>query len=186
MTQPSFDAAGALEFDLARGSLTFDGKVAALAVPTSALDALFKRAPADIVEGFGKRLGSQAAECVRERVGEHKLSLSLDGVTEHLGGAFALLGLGNLQMERWGKALVVNISGIPLKSAHVAIVRSALESALLHLFERTVKGVAVSQDESSVKLLVVAPDVAPKVEAWVQQGFSWGELLDKLHRGVSA
>lgn len=185
MTQSAFDAAGALHFDLARGNLTLDGKVPAIAVPTSALDALFKRAPADIVEGFGKRLGNQAADLVRDRVGDRKLLLDLEAVNEQLGGALALLGLGDLQMERWGMALVVKLKSMTLRSGHVAIARSALESAFFQLFERPVKAVAVAHDETSVKLVVVAPEVAAKVEAWVAQGLSFGELLNQLHVGTN-
>lgn len=82
-------------------------------------------------------------------------------------------------------ALVVKLKSMTLRSGHVAIARSALESAFFQLFERPVKAVAVAHDETSVKLVVVAPEVAAKVEAWVAQGLSFGELLNQLHVGTN-
>ena len=44
----------------------------------------------------------------------------MEDVLDHLGGELALLGLGSLGLERWGRALVLTVEGAPSANSSIA------------------------------------------------------------------
>ncbi len=176
-----FDPARAVKFDLTRGSVTDPGGACVL-VPSSALLELCDSAGAEAVKSFGRGLGTELGRRVQEKVGANA---TIPELVEHLGGHLALTGLGSLSVERWGKALVVNLESSPGAARGDALVAAVLEGAIQRAFGRDVACVRLHRDAETARFVIVAPDVSAKVQSWVQDGAPWGDALARLH-GASA
>src|SRR5689334_2855860 len=113
MAESRFDPAQAVKFDFGTGQVSLDG-AARLLVPPDALLALCRGAGGEAARDFGRRLGTELGRRVSSRIGIDRASV--DVVIEHLGGDLALLGLGSLGAERWGRALVLTVKSSPLGS----------------------------------------------------------------------
>jgi hypothetical protein len=50
---------------------------------------------------------------VVDKLGSDGASAGIEVWTEHLGGQLALIGLGDLYVEQWGRALVLRVKGAP-------------------------------------------------------------------------
>ena len=112
MGTPRFDPTHSLEFNLDRGSVKLSGSLERVLLPADALASLLRGADNDTKRDFARRLGTEAGRRVAERLDG---SASAESVVEHLGGELALMGLGSMTFERWGRALVVAVQGSPLR-----------------------------------------------------------------------
>ncbi|HSC88589.1 MAG TPA: hypothetical protein VLC09_15005, partial [Polyangiaceae bacterium] len=128
----------------------------------------------DFALGLGAELGRRVTEKLS---GE---ALSLAGWTEHVGGQLALLGLGNLSAERWGRALVLRVSGSP--SDAVELLSGVLEGALLRGWSRSARLVAFPSD-GSVAFLVASESTAQRARGLAEGGQGLGSVIDVLHQG---
>src|SRR6187431_3768829 len=108
---PRFDPTRAVIFDLARGQLRDDEGAARLNLPASLVLRLCEAAGAGGAGDFARGLGAELGRRVSDRLGAG--SGSVEAWAEHLGGQLALLGLGSLRLERWGRALVLRVTGVP-------------------------------------------------------------------------
>ena len=178
MPEPRFDPSRAIRFDLVRGQLELDG-ASRLLIPAEALAALCKGAGPDASIDFGRRLGTEVGRRVAERLGLDRADI--ESVVEHLGGDLALIGFGSLTVERWGRALVFNVTGSPLGAEGDALLAAVLEGALQRGFTRDTRIVLLARDSDQVRLLVSNPRTAPKVRGWLSDGTSWGQVLERLH-----
>jgi hypothetical protein len=179
-----FDPTSSLEFDLGRGQIKVAGAGERVVVPVDALLDLCKHAGDDAARDFGRRLGTEAARRAFSRL--QNGPASIEDVVEHLGGDLALMGLGSLGVERWGRALVVTFDHSPLGALGDALLGSVIEGALQRAFGRDVSATKLMRDDRSVRFLVVGSEGAGKVRGWLASGVEWGDVLTRLTAGTSA
>jgi len=177
---PRFDPTRAIVYDLSRGQLRDDEGQARLNVPYFQLHRLCEQAGVEATADFGQALGGDIGRRIRERLGSNVDVADVSVWTEHLGGHLALLGLGDLTLERWGRALVVRVSGAPAGSASLlsAVVTGALQRGL----GRNVQ-IVPFEVEDAVALLVLSPETAGRARALREAGESLGRVVEQLHRG---
>ena len=114
MGTPRFDPTHSLEFNLDRGSVKLSGSIERVLLPADALAALVRGADVETRRDFARRLGTEAGRRVAERLDGNA---SAEAVVEHLGGEVALMGMGSLGFERWGRMLVATVQGSPAIAA---------------------------------------------------------------------
>jgi hypothetical protein len=180
MVLPRFDPARSIKFDLDRGHVSLEDKADRLLVPIDALLVLCSNAGEEAVRDFGRTLGTEAGRRAAARLGAADKA-GLDAVVEHLGGDFALMGLGSLGIERWGHALVVTFDDSPLGAHGAALLAAIIEGALQRAFGRDASAVVLDRDQGRLRLLVVRAAGAERVRGWLREGTAWGEVLTRLH-----
>jgi len=173
MPEPRFDPSKAVTFDLGNGLVHVEGTPSLLLVPGSALTAAFGRA---IGEPMGRRLAGRFSEA-EGSVGE----ASLETVVDHLGGEIAIAGIGSLELERWGHALILVIDHSPLGAGGDELIEAILAAAMEAATGRRVRTLALARDATRVRFLVAGNAAVEKARAWLADGMSWGEALAKLH-----
>ncbi|NLE84814.1 MAG: hypothetical protein GX607_00305 [Myxococcales bacterium] len=176
---PRFDPTRAVVFDLAQGQLRDEEGIGRLNVPADALLRLLAGVGADARRDFGHGLGNEVGRRVQRRLGDAAKDAGAEVWVEHLGGELALLGLGNLSFERWGKALVIAVAGAPQGAEE--LVGSLLEGALLRALGREV--VAVAMGGEPLRYALLNQRAGAQARAWLDEGASWSEVLERLHRG---
>jgi hypothetical protein len=181
MAEPSFDPSHSVHFDLARGRVALDATDARLLVPPLALLDLCQSAGAEAIAAFGRRLGVDVGRRVAHRLGSELESLGIASWVEHLGGDLALIGLGSLALERWGRALVLTVEGSPLGQEGDALLAAVLEGALERALARPATVFPLHREEGQTRFLVLNASAAGKVRGWLAQGVSWGEVLTRLN-----
>jgi hypothetical protein len=185
MALPQFDASQSVKFDIARGSVELQGAGPRLLVPPDALLDLCKHAGEEALRDFGRRLGTEAGRRMQELLGRAADTASIEGFVDHLGGNLALLGLGSLSVERWGRALVFVIEGCPLGSAGDTLLGAVLEGAVQRCLGRDAHMVPLERDDKRVRLLATSSSGATKAKALLAQGVKWGDVLSRMHDGGS-
>jgi hypothetical protein len=178
MGTPRFDPTHSLEFNLDRGSVKLSGSLERVLLPADALAALVRGADGETRRDFARRLGTEAGRRVAERL---DASASPEAVVEHLGGEVALMGLGSIGFERWGRVLVVTVHGSPLRGEGDDILAGIIEGALQRAFGRSAGVVPIQRDDTLVRLLVVSAGAAERVRSWLGSGLSWGDALARLN-----
>lgn len=152
-------------------------------VPADALVDLCRSAGDEAVSDFGRRLGTAAGRRVAERLGDTS-SATLEEVLEHLGGELALLGLGSLGLERWGRALVLTVDGGPFGAQLDRLLAAVLEGALQRAFGRDVHAAKLVRDDRQVRFLIASAASAGKVTEWLGSGLSYGDVLTRLQQST--
>jgi len=183
MAVPRFDPSHSVKFDLGRGSVHLEGTGPRLLVPPDALVELCKHAGSDSLTDFGRRLGTEVGLRITAHWGDSGQNISVEGFVEHLGGNLALLGFGNLSLERWGKALVFVVEGSPLAGQGDLLLGAMLEGALQRCMGRDGRAVLLGRDADHVRFLMVGAPGAEKVRAWLAEGKTWGDAIARLHEG---
>ncbi len=178
-----FNPSGSVSFDLARGRVDCDGEH--VLVPADALLDLCKHAGDDAIIDFGRRLGTAAGRRVAARLGDGASSASLEDVLDHLGGELALLGLGSLGLERWGRALVLTLEGGPFGQQLDRLLGSVLEGALQRAFGRDCHAIKLVRDDRIVRFLIGNASSVGKVNQWLGSGISYGDALTRLQTGAA-
>jgi hypothetical protein len=175
-----FDPTHSLEFNFDRGTVKLGGESHRVLVPADVLAALLKGADSDTRKDFAYRLGTEAGRRVAERIDG---TASIPAVVEHLGGELALMGLGSLGLERWGRALVVTVTGSPLRADGDDLLAGIVEGALQRAFGRASTVIPIQRDDVLVRLLVVSKGTAERVRGWLDTGVSYGDVLSRLNGG---
>jgi hypothetical protein len=186
MAVTRFDPSHSVKFDLGRGSVHLEGTGPRVLVPADALVELCKHAGADSLTDFGRKLGTEVGLRVTSHWGDSGQNISVEGLVEHLGGNLALLGLGSLSLERWGKALVFVVEGSPLGAPGDPLLAAVIEGALQRCMGRDGRAVTLGRDDGHVRFLMVGASGADRVRAWMAEGTSWGEAIARLHEGSAA
>ena len=104
---------------------------------------------------------------------------------EHLGGELALMGLGSLSIERWGRALVFVVSDGPFGAAGDALVSAILQGAMQRALSREVKPLLLNREGERARFPATTAEVSSKVQGRLASGVQWGEALAELQSGVS-
>jgi hypothetical protein len=140
---------------------------------------LMEHAGPEVAADFGRSLGAEIGRRIAEKL---KNASGIDAWTEHLGGHLALLGLGSLTLERWGKALVLRVTGAP--EGATALIGSVFEGALQRGLGEVVATVAFDA-EHSTGYLVVSPGTAERVRGMAAAGEGLGQIVEQLHKGAA-
>lgn len=182
MTAPSFDPAGAVRFDLPRGAVRARAEdERLLVVPSSALEGLAKWVHGDALETFARALGAAVGRRAAARMA-NLAAASIEEFVTQLAGEVALTGAGLVEIERWGRALVVVLGEPALPGVMVApFVASAVQAAS----GRTVAAILLSGDERAARVLIASEGAVARVRGWIASGSSWGEALARLNGGRS-
>ncbi|HMJ14742.1 MAG TPA: hypothetical protein VK524_25195 [Polyangiaceae bacterium] len=181
MAEPSFDPSHSVQFDLARGRVALDATDARLLVPPLALLDLCQSAGQDAIRAFGRQIGVEVGRRVAQRLGSGLDRLGVASFIEHLGGDLALIGLGSLAAERWGRALILMMSDSPLGQEGDALLAAVLEGAIERALVRQANVLALQREAGQTRFLVVSVEAAAKVRGWLAGGQSWGEVLARLN-----
>lgn len=177
-----FDPTRAIVYDLARGQLRDDEGAFRLNVPAHLLFRMCEHAGSDATSEFAQSLGAEVGRRIADRLGDDVGRAGLEAWTEHLGGQVALLGLGNLRVERWGKALVLRVSDYPPGSE--GLLADVLKGALQRALGKDV-GVLSFGDPESTAYLVLSPASAERARGLQAAGQGLGQVVETLHRGAA-
>lgn len=192
MNDPRFDPSRALTFDLAQGIVLLEGAPPRVVVPGEALAKLCEAAGRDAAEAFGRAVGDSmgrriAARFAGDAGGDAAGAVrgaTTERVVEHLGGELALAGLGQLSLERWGRALVAVVDHSPLGASGDPFLATVLATALASCTGRDVRAGLLGRDEARARFLVSSEGALGRLRALLENGVSWGEALVKLHAGA--
>ncbi|MCK6591126.1 MAG: hypothetical protein L6Q76_26535 [Polyangiaceae bacterium] len=186
MPEPRFDPSKAVTFDLGNGLVHVEGAPSLLLVPGEALAELCAAAGPEAVAAFGRSIGEPMGQRLASRFAAAGVEgavggASLDAVVDHLGGEIAVAGLGSLELERWGHALVLVIDHSPLGAGGDALIEALLAAAIETATGKRVRTLALAREATRARFLVAGNAAVEKARAWLAGGMSWGEALAKLH-----
>lgn len=179
-----FDPTHSLKFDLGRGRVSVDNSSVRLVLPVDALIKLCASAGDDAVHDFGLSIGTEIGRRVASRLPAIQLA-SIEDVVEHLGGEMALMGLGSLSVERWGRALVFVVTGDPFGTTGEVLMASLLQGAIQRALSRDVLPLLLNRDGERVRFLATNRESASKIQAWMANGAKWSEALAQLQTQAS-
>jgi hypothetical protein len=179
---PRFDPTRAIVYDLSRGQLHDDEGASRLNLPAHLLLRLCEHAGLEGTVEFARALGEDLGRRVASRLGAEASVAGIEAWTEHLGGQVALLGLGNLSVEQWGRALVLRVGGMP--SGLDRILESVLEGALQRGIGRQVSLIGFSRGDE-IEFLVLSPETSHKARTLAQSGAGLGQVVEELHKGAA-
>jgi hypothetical protein len=183
MPHPPFDPTKAVLFDLSKGLVHLEDASARLLVPAAAIATLAKAAGPEATQVFTRSLGEPLGLRVAKHLAgeESARSALVDVVIDHLGGELALVGLGSLALERWGRAMLLLVEQSPLGAEGDSLLASVLEAALSKATGRDVRCVSLMRDGVRARFLVAGGAAAERAQSWLKEGVSWGEVLARLH-----
>lgn len=179
---PRFDPTRAIVYDLARGQFKDDEGASRLNLPAHLILRLTSSAGTDAARDFAYSLGDELGRRVADRLGEDRSSAGIEAWAEHLGGQLALVGLGDLSVEQWGRALVLRVEGAP--SGTTLLLEGVIGGALQRGLGRQVSAVAFER-ESEVEFLILSPGAAARAEELRAEGQGLGEVVEELHQGAA-
>lgn len=154
-------------------------------IPVEALLALCSSSGREETTDFGRRLGTEAGRRAAERLGDVGTATP-EAVADHLGAEIALAGLGSLAIERWGKSLVLVVTGSPFGASGDDLVSAVLQGALQRAFGRDTEIVRLERDDRRARFLVASLAGADHVREWLSHGLGWGEALARLEQARGA
>jgi hypothetical protein len=180
MAASSFDATGAVQFDLSHGAVRAgSAREPVLLVPCSALDELALSAPneaAVLGRSIGAAIGARAAKRLADPA-----AASIEAFVTQLAGECAVAGVGVVSVERWGRALVVVIEESPLAGPMLApVVSSAIEAAL----GKPVSAGLLTRDAKQARVLVASEAAVGAALEAIASGTSWADALARLNAGA--
>ena len=105
----------------------------------------------------------------------------LETVVDVLGGELALLGLGSLRVERWGRALLFVLDPCAIDARGNALLAGIFEGALAGLADREVAAVVVDRAGGNARILVGSVAAMARAEALVRRGSFFTEIVTALH-----
>lgn len=189
----AFNPAEAVTFDLQFGHIHLDGAPTRVMVPADALVALCQAAGEEETAGFAHAIG----EAVGRRVGvrlaggsknrhEAVRAAGLEVVVSQLAGELAVLGVGSVSAERWGKALVLVVDQSPFGEDGDSLMAEILQAALHSLVNSKARIVKLDREGVRARFLAVSGAAVEGVRKRLAAGESWGSVLANMHRGGGA
>jgi len=179
-------ASGTLSFDLAEGLVrALDEE--RIVVPVAALVSLFRAASPAGRRAFGRAVGESIGNVAAARLaGASEVPRALadarpEEALSELSAAWALAGLGALGLERWGRALVLVVTGSPLGEEGDELCETMLESALVAASDKPVKVAWIERQGSAARFLVGSAAATDHVRRKLEGGTPWLEALRALH-----
>jgi len=179
---------GTLSFDLAEGTVRL-GDETKLVVPTAAMMALWGSASPAVKRVFGRALGESIGRTAILRLSggreDHAMNMMRDASPEsslsELSASWALVGLGNLGLERWGRALVFVVENSPIGADGDEHCEMALEGAIAASCGKTARVCKLEREQRSVRFLAASAGAIVKVRGSLAGGKTWPEAIVELH-----
>ncbi len=178
--------AGVYRFHLAEGRVTTRQRAPQVVVPASALLQLQAELDVPQLVNFGAALGEEVAGRLLEELPEAKTA-SAATVADHLGAQLAVMGLGSLNLEFWGDAMVFALVGCPLLApagTHQpgeAIISGLLQAVLQRVFGKTARVLPLQKQDQTTRWLVCHEGVADRLSEWVNSGMGAANVLARLN-----
>lgn len=186
MSEPTFDPLQSLQIDLSRGQLTLQGSSGRILVPTDGLIDLLAASSPEAISAFGAGMGTDIGRRIAERLGSAIERATVELYLEHLGGELALAGLGSLSVERWGRAMVLCVEGLPDSEPLANLVQELIGAAIQRSLSRDVAVMRLSKFDGTVRMLIAGSHARAQVESWLASGISYGDILTRLHQPGAA
>lgn len=187
MEHSSFDPNKAVTFDLPAGQVRLAAGTdndAAVIVPAAALSAVATAAGETATRELGRAMGRMLGARVSNRLESpaRVRDASLDRVVAELATELAIVGLGTLSLERWGRALVVTVSDSPVEgAAGDTLLAAVVEGMLGAASGREVRTLPLARDGRMLRVLVANVASIERVIGWMNDGVSWGDAITRLH-----
>jgi hypothetical protein len=181
---------GAVRFNLPRGTVTVgvhahgdhDGE-RMLLVPTNALDEAHRvggdAAGTAVALLIGSACGARAAKSLGGAPGV--AAASFDHVASELGLQLSLAGVGAIDLERWGRALVLVVEN-PATSSDV-LLAAICEGALLAATGRELGCIGIGREGSVARVLVASRAACGRAKDLVANGVAWRDVVSRLQSG---
>ncbi len=181
MAGPSFDPNQAIKFDLKSGSAADARGHRVVLVPSVALDAL----EPDVLEKIGEEIGRACGARFAARLGGEAAvrSAPLEAVVSHLAGELAVAGVGSVQLERWGRAMVIVVTNAGVKNDR--FLSGVLSGALGAASGRSLAAAALNAQGDPLRFFIGAEATAARVRDLVKDGKGHGDVLAGLQGGAS-
>jgi hypothetical protein len=182
MSAPHFDPTSAVAFDLARGQVHLDKSAARVLLPADVLVGLVAQLDEATRVDFGFRVGAEMGRRLASRLGEQLQEASPVVFLEHLGGEWALAGLGSLGLERWGQVLVFTLSDSPWDARGDTFSAAMIKGALQRGLSRDLVALCSGRGRSGsvVRFMILAPAVESQVLSWLSEGLDWSGVASRL------
>jgi hypothetical protein len=177
----SFDPKKAVTFDLPNGQVRLteaSDNERAVIVPAAALATVVAAAGETASRELGRSLGRTLGGRVAGRIGNVR-EAKLDDVLGELATELAIVGLGTMAIERWGRALVVAIDRAPIEND--PFLAAVVEGMLAAASGRELRTVPLSREGTRLRVLVGNVASIERVVSWLAEGTAWGEALTRLH-----
>jgi len=183
----SFDPKKAVTFDLPAGQVRLTAgsdNDRAVIVPAAALSAVAnaagETAARELGLATGRMLGARVAGRLEDPAAVREAAL--DRVVAELATELAIVGLGTLALERWGRALVVTVTDSPIEgAAGDALIAAVIEGMLASASGRDVRTLPLARTENLLRVLVANVASIERVVAMLRDGVSWGDAITRLH-----
>jgi len=186
MTESLGPSEGTLSFDLAEGIVRL-GRETRLVVPASALMLLWGAASPEGRRAFARALGEAIGRAAMMRLAPEAedptramLEASPEAALFELAATWGLAGLGVLEMERWGRALVLSIGGSPLGEEGDELCEAALEGALGTASGKDARVVRLERIAARARFFVGSAAATARMRAALSRGVAWAEGLAAL------
>jgi hypothetical protein len=177
----SDDLNGSLRLDLPKGSAELRGEPVVV-LPAHALETLLRSSPSASRIDMGRDVGVVMGQRVASRLGGENgvRAASTEDVVNALATEIALAGLGEVSLERWGRAMVIGLSGGPL----------ANQTELLGGLVGGAIGAATGTQASAVsignaKYFVGSTRACDKLRDLLTSGTTFGEAIARI-QGVKS
>lgn len=174
---PKPKLAGAVRFDLPTGTVSGTGGERMLLVPTKALDEAFRVGGAAAGTAVATLVGQACGERAATAFGGAAavVSASIESVATTLGAELSLAGLGVLEIERWGRALVLAVHHPVTENA--LLVAAMCQGAMHAATGRELTCVALGSEGGVTRILVASKATADRAKAFVEKGESWRSIV---------
>lgn len=187
---------GIVRFDLERGRVTLrdqsgvsDERSSRALIPVDALAALCRGVPPDAVVDFGRGIGTDLGRRLAERLAGQLPGASPQTILDVLGGEVALLGLGSLRLELWGRALVFALEESALLQASpgdtndpsTRLLAAVIEGAVARGLGRDACVLPIARNRDELRLLICSRTAETRVRSWLADGCHYGEALARLN-----
>jgi hypothetical protein len=183
-----FDPARAVTFDLGRGQVELADGEPQVMIPADALAAVLSGESTSRALGqaigvgaIGRVAARLASEAGGRRAKDGVRGASLESVVELLGGELAVVGLGNLRVERWGKALLFVLDPHTLDARCDELVCGVFDGALASVTDKDVNTLVVDREGSQLRVLCANARAAARARELVLEGAFFTEIVSMLH-----
>lgn len=170
----SFDPKKAVGFDLAAGQVCLTDNERAVIVPAAALSAVIAAAG----ETSARELGLALGRSLGGRIGTIRDDKVEDVVSE-LSRQLSIAGLGTLTLERWGRAMVIAVTGSAIDND--PFLAAVVEGMLGTASGRDLRTHPLSREGETVRVLVGNVASIERVVGWLAEGTSFGDAIVRLH-----
>ena len=177
MSDTTLDPVGFYQFDLAQGTVRLQKGQRVLALSEDVLASLIVTAVSHGDLTAVRSLGTQLGEMVADGLAGAVSKLPSAAVMGRAANLLALFGWGRLNLERWGDALVLEMTDMPpLDDDNLAV------AALLGGLFSTLCGVEVAcvPLADAGKYIMVDPAIAEQVWTWSRDGETLPAIAARL------